>query len=183
VAEQILATQAGASAPWDMRGVHGNRLRQGATTRRSFPKWTSRSAWTTWRSAGDQTGPARTFGLKLKRNPQAGPPTLATINVARQSRTHFQARARANREQNFTDRLRDRDLQDEDNQPACWMGIALQHDQGRVLRFLKTRPSNQPTIELNGPLRPAASSTLRRLTSVPGRQWVLPPEAHTPLPQ
>src|SRR5712691_752362 len=87
-----------------------------------------------------KTGPARNFGLKLK----------GILKDARQlwrdqragKAKNFQARAEQF-EQDLTDHLRHRSLKDEDNQRLL-DGIGLQHDQGRVLRFLHN-PLVEPT--------------------------------------
>src|SRR5712692_8080151 len=87
-----------------------------------------------------KTGPARGFGLTLKK----------ILRDARQlwrdqragQAKNFQARAEKF-EQKLTYHLRHRLLRDEDNQRLL-DGIGLQHDQGRVLRFLHN-PAVEPT--------------------------------------
>ncbi len=87
-----------------------------------------------------KTGPARGFGLTLKK----------ILRDARQlwrdqragKAKNFQARAEKF-EQKLTYHLRHRLLRDEDNQRLL-DGIGLQHDQGRVLRFLRN-PAVEPT--------------------------------------
>src|SRR6266852_2642750 len=87
-----------------------------------------------------KTGPARGFGLTLKK----------ILRDARQlwrdqragKAKNFQARAEKF-EQKLTYHLRHRLLRDEDNQRLL-DGIGLQHDQGRVLRFLHN-PAVEPT--------------------------------------
>lgn len=87
-----------------------------------------------------KTGSARGFGLKLK----------GILKDARQlwrdqragKAENFEAQAEQV-EQDLTYHLRDRFLKDEDNQRLL-DGIGLQHDQGRVLRFLKN-PAVEPT--------------------------------------
>jgi len=87
-----------------------------------------------------KTGRARGFGLKLK----------GSLKQARQlwrdqragKARNFQARA-ARIEEKITDHLRQRRLQDEDNQRLL-DGIGLQHDRGNLLRFLH-EPHVEPT--------------------------------------
>src|ERR1035437_8877503 len=87
-----------------------------------------------------KTGPARSFGLKLK----------SILREARQlwrderagKATDFQAEVERF-EDELTIRLRPRILKDEDNQRLLG-GIGLQHDRGRVLLFLHD-PDIEPT--------------------------------------
>ena len=87
-----------------------------------------------------KTGRARGFGLKLKQLLRQGR-QLWRDHRAGKARNF---RARAERiDQKLTDHLRHRRLKDEDNQRLL-DGIGLQHDRGRVLRFLKD-PTVEPT--------------------------------------
>src|SRR5437870_9755161 len=87
-----------------------------------------------------KTGGARSFGLKLKK----------ILRDARQlwrdqragKAKNFQARAEKF-DKKLTYHLRPRSLQDPDNQRLL-DGIGLQHDRGRVLRFLHN-PAVEPT--------------------------------------
>jgi hypothetical protein len=87
-----------------------------------------------------KTGRARNFGLRLK----------GLLRQARQlwrderagKARNFQARAERI-EENITDHLRHRRLQDEDNQRLL-DGFGLQHDRGNLLRFLH-EPQVEPT--------------------------------------
>src|SRR5207245_10305361 len=87
-----------------------------------------------------KTGGARRFGLKLKK----------ILRDARQlwrdqragKAKNFQARAEKF-DKKLTYHLRHRSLQDQDNQRLL-DGIGLQHDLGRVLRFLHN-PAVEPT--------------------------------------
>jgi transposase len=87
-----------------------------------------------------KTGSARGFGLKLKGILKDARQLWRDQRAAKAEK--FEAQAEQV-EQDLTYHLRDRFLKDEDNQRLL-DGIGLQHDQGRVLRFLKN-PAVEPT--------------------------------------
>ena len=87
-----------------------------------------------------KTGPARSFGLKLKRKLKDARQLWREQRAGQAA--DFQAKAEQI-EQDLTHHLRHRFLKDEDNQRLL-DGIGLQHDLGRVLRFLHN-PAVEPT--------------------------------------
>jgi transposase len=87
-----------------------------------------------------KTGSARGFGLKLKGILKDARQLWRDQRAAKAEK--FEAQAEQV-ERDLTYHLRDRFLKDEDNQRLL-DGIGLQHDQGRVLRFLKN-PAVEPT--------------------------------------
>jgi transposase len=87
-----------------------------------------------------KTGPARSFGLKLKKILRDARKLWRDQRAGKAK--NFQARTKKF-EQKLTYHLRHRSLQDEDNQRLL-DGIGLQHDQGRLLQFLHN-PAVEPT--------------------------------------
>src|SRR5438132_1887312 len=87
-----------------------------------------------------KTGPARSFGLKLKRKLKDARQLWRKQRAGQAA--DFQAKAEQI-EQDLTHHLRHRFLKDQDNQRLL-DGIGLQHDLGRVLRFLHN-PAVEPT--------------------------------------
>ncbi len=88
----------------------------------------------------NKTGPARSFGLKLKGILQQARQLWREQRAGKAE--NFQAEAKR-MEDELTFHLRRRFLKDEDNQRLL-DGIGLQHDQGRVLQFLHN-PAIEPT--------------------------------------
>jgi transposase len=85
-------------------------------------------------------GRSRSFGLKLKTLLKQGHQLWRDQRAGKA--IHFQVRAQRI-DKKLTRHLRDRFLKDEDNQRLL-DGVGLQHDQGRIFRFLKN-PLIEPT--------------------------------------